>query len=152
MLGEKMSRALKPDAQAFDEIRVRTVPRYKQSGLSGDEWRISAVIEFCRNGKVVHTAHSSSIEYAAYLMAAHHIEACESGRGYFAGEDDACDQEGCTAKATIKAVKKFDYCRDGHKSERPSNQYRLFCDRHSTRGDSSFDDRDDNYDKTILNG
>gem|GEM_PF-6705725 len=38
--------ALRPDAQAFDEIRIVTVPRYKTSGLSGDEWRISAMIQF----------------------------------------------------------------------------------------------------------
>lgn len=39
---------LRPDAQAFDEVRIVTVPRYKQSGLSGDEWRISAAIRLYR--------------------------------------------------------------------------------------------------------
>lgn len=39
---QRKSCALRPDAQAFDEIRIVTVPRYKQSGLSGDEWRIHA--------------------------------------------------------------------------------------------------------------
>jgi hypothetical protein len=47
-------RALRPDAQAFDEVRIVTVPRYKISGLSGDEWRISSHIEFYRKGRKVH--------------------------------------------------------------------------------------------------
>lgn len=25
----------RPDAQAFDEVRIVTIPRYKESGLSG---------------------------------------------------------------------------------------------------------------------
>jgi len=51
---EKYNYALRPDANSFDEIRIRTIPRYKTSGLSGDEWRISMVTEFLRKGKVVH--------------------------------------------------------------------------------------------------
>lgn len=50
-MGDKARRALRPDAQACDEIRIYTVPRYKTSGLSGDEWRISAVTEFYRKGR-----------------------------------------------------------------------------------------------------
>ncbi len=50
-MNERVNRALKPDAQAFDEVRIRTVPRWKESGLSGDEWRISATVEFWRKGK-----------------------------------------------------------------------------------------------------
>jgi hypothetical protein len=44
-------RAQKPDAQAFDEVRIKTVPRYKTSGLSGDEWRISATIQLMLSGQ-----------------------------------------------------------------------------------------------------
>ena len=47
-LGNKIWRDLKPDAQAFDAVRITTVPRYKTSGLSGDEWRISAHVELLR--------------------------------------------------------------------------------------------------------
>lgn len=42
----KVSKAYRPDAQAFDEVRITTVPRWKESELSGDEWRISAKMEF----------------------------------------------------------------------------------------------------------
>jgi hypothetical protein len=32
--------------QNVDEVRIATIPRYKTSDISGDEWRISAKIEF----------------------------------------------------------------------------------------------------------
>ena len=52
-LGDKIHTKIPPDRQAFDEIRIKTEPRYKQSGLSGDEWRISGKIEFMYKGEVV---------------------------------------------------------------------------------------------------
>lgn len=57
-----MNRAYRPDAQAFDEIRIFTVPSYKTSGLSGDEWRISATVEFYRNGILRHTEECFGLE------------------------------------------------------------------------------------------
>lgn len=37
----KFSRTCGPDYSMVDEVVIRTVPRYKESELSGDEWRIS---------------------------------------------------------------------------------------------------------------
>jgi len=62
----KQQRALRPDAQAFDEVRIVTVPRYKTSGMSGDEWRISATIQFMRKGRIVHERGISSVEVEAF--------------------------------------------------------------------------------------
>ena len=31
-----------PDDEWYDEVRIVTVPRYKTSGLSGDEWRFTS--------------------------------------------------------------------------------------------------------------
>jgi hypothetical protein len=111
-------RAYKVDAQAFDEIRIITVPRYKTSGLSGDEWRISATIQFYRNGTLQH---------------------CE---GMF------CDQEGCRNTATVKYRLKNMVCNQCGLAkeidpERP--EVRMFCDEHKQRGDSSLEDADNNY-------
>lgn len=145
MLGEKQRRDLKPDAQPFDKIVIETVPRYKTSGMSGDEWRISATAKFYRKGKMVHEQGCSDVQHAAYLVGSWHMHACDNAIGYFAGERDICDQEGCEEKATVKLVKRFDWCRDGHKSEKPSNAYRLFCDEHKRRGDCGLDDADTNY-------
>jgi len=42
-----------PDRQAYDEVRIITVPRYKNSELSGAEWRISAEVQFLHKGVVI---------------------------------------------------------------------------------------------------
>lgn len=145
-LGEKQTRDLKPDAQAFDEVRVTTVPRYKTSGLSGDEWRISAKIEFMRKGRVVAEEGCRDVEAACRLMAWYYSKACDDGKGFFAGEGDLCDQEGCAETATVTYRKKQDYCREGHPHEiKYTEKVRRFCARHSTRGDCGLDDADDNY-------
>lgn len=150
-LGKKLSRALKPDAQPFDKIVIETIPRYKQSELSGDEWRISAQCTFFRKGKEVHSFGASTVQYAAYLVGARHIEACDDAKGFFAGEDNTCDQEGCSEQATWIHKKKFNY--EKHTGQKNTYQYpefRLFCDRHQRRGDCGIDDADSNYDKSKL--
>lgn len=138
-------RAIKPDAQAFDTIIIKTIPRYKDSYLSGSEWRIHAEIEFYRKGRLIKSTGASNIENACYLVGAKHMEACDNAEGFFAGEGNTCDQEGCSDLASYKMNKKFDFCREGHKSENPSEAYRLFCEKHKNRGDSGFDDADSNY-------
>jgi len=142
-------RALKPDAQAFDEVRIVTVPRYKTSGLSGNEWRISARIELWRKGKKVHEAFAGTVQWACVLAGTTYLRAQDDGLGYFAGEGDICDQEGCAATATNILKLKAEYCRDGHKSNPyehdPRPLVRKFCDRHSTRGDCGLEDSDANY-------
>lgn len=145
-LDTRQTRDLKPDAQAFDEVRVTTMPRYKTSELSGDEWRISAKIEFMRKGRVVATETCRDVETACRLMAWFHSKACGEGKGFFAGEGDLCDQEGCAETATVTYRKKQDYCREGHAHEiKYGEKTRRFCARHSTRGDCGLDDADANY-------
>lgn len=148
----KQSRALKPDAQPFDNIRIRTEPRYKTSGLSGDEWRISAVTEFYRKGKLVHTTHHGNVEYAVRLLDADYINAVEDGKGFFAGEGDCCDQEGCENEASVTYKLKNRFCHEGHKTEamptilgEDAILVRKFCDEHKKRGDCGHEDSDANY-------
>lgn len=145
------SRALKPDAQAFDEIRIITVPRYKDSELSGAEWRISAEMQFYRKGKLIFTDGCSNVENACYLLGAKHMIACDNAMGYFAGEGDICDQEGCSQKATVTYRVKKEFSRDNphewNKEVTDELKIRKFCNRHKTRGDSSFDDSDVNYEE-----
>jgi hypothetical protein len=143
---EKRNRALKPDAQAFDEIRITTVPRYKQSGLSGDEWRISAKIEFIRKGVVRHTDRANDVESAAKFLAWKLAMACDEGKAFFAGEDDICDQEGCAEKSTVTYRLKQSHCdRCAQPGSYQPKSIRKFCDAHKTRGDCGIDDSDSNY-------
>lgn len=138
----KFRRDIRPDAQAFDKIIIETVPRYKTSEMSGDEWRISAEVTFYRKGRPLFRFGASNIEYACRLLDSKLID---NDKQFFGGEEDFCDQEGCENRATVKLKKKFDYCRSGHRSENPSNAYRLFCDDHCKRGDCGLDDADINY-------
>lgn len=139
-------RALKPDAQPFDKIVIDTVPRYKESGMSGDEWRISAEVKFYRKGVEVHGFGCRNVEEATVLLGARLLEACDDAKGFFAGEGHACDQEGCFAEASWRHTLKAKYDRSGNRSEIPEpGEYRLFCDRHKTRGNCGIEDADDNY-------
>lgn len=140
-------RALKPDAQAFDEIRISTVPRFKESDLSGSEWRISAETQFMRNGEVVHETYARDVETAVRLLDYHFLEACDHGKGFFAGEGDICDQEGCSKAATVTLEQISEGCGKCGTTKAPeySRPYRKFCDSHKQRGDSSLDDMDANY-------
>jgi hypothetical protein len=142
---ERINRALKPDAQAFDEIRIFTVPRYKTSGLSGDEWRISARIEFWRKGKLCAEDGARDVESAAKFLAWKLAMACDDGKAYYAGEGDICDQEGCANPATVTLRLRKRFCRDGHEYEPHGIEVRKFCDQHKTRGDCGLDDADVNY-------
>lgn len=143
---DKPSRALRPDAQGFDEVRIVTCPRYKMSGLSGDEWRISTEIKFYRNGELRHSEFYRDIQTACGFAYAEYARACDDGKAYFAGEDEYCDQEGCSAEATHRLDIKTNHCdRCGVAAEHQFPQYRLFCDEHKRRGDCGIDDADRNY-------
>lgn len=145
---KKYHRAYKPDAQAFDEVRFVTIDRFKESEMSGDEWRISVVMQFFRNGKIVHEVQAAgkmenAMAFAGFLYA----RACDDGKGYFAGEDNYCDQEGCPLKATVTYRIKERKCSScGQKEEHyQGNDIAKFCDRHKRRGDSDLTDQDKNY-------
>ena len=141
-------RAIKPDAAAFDEIRIVCVPRYKESELSGSEWRVSYHTEFYRNGNLVfrNDVHTS-LDFAVHLLSHTYLNAIDNGFAMYAGEGDFCDQEGCKNKATVKLVQTKEGCGRCGNVKEPEFQtpYRLFCDRHKVRGDSSIDDADCNY-------
>lgn len=144
----KPERALKPDAQPFDEVRIKTVPRYKTSEFSGDEWRISASIEFLRKGKVVHESSCRNVEVACGLVMAEYYKACDDGKGHFEGEENLCDQEGCSESATVTYRLKREYSRDRpHEWNMAIDDLRVrkFCKKHEKRGDAAFDDSDENY-------
>ena len=150
----KLRRAVRPDAQAFDEIRITTLSRYKTSGLSGDEWRISANIEFMRKGKVITSSIASDVAGAARNLSFLYEKAVEEHANY-AGEEAFCDQEGCQNKGTVTYIVKKMVCpRCGEKKDWPNlstpdkeqtAHIRCFCMEHACRGDCGIDDADSNY-------
>jgi hypothetical protein len=136
-------RARRVNQQRFDEVTIRTVPRYKTSSLSGDEWRFSAVGEIKYKGRLVwEDTHSSVPEMLAEAARVVHSEG-------FAPPitDDLCDQEGC-AEPWVNVYKiKKQYCAHcGHGEEPYTDELvRKFCVRHSQRGNCSREDSQENY-------
>lgn len=150
MENKKINYALRPDANGFDEIRLKIVPRFKESELSGSEWRTSAIMEFYRKGELKHTSScGGKIEYAAGLVYARLLEAQDNGLGYYAGDGIHCDQEGCSNKAKYLMKIKKEYCvgggNCGAEKKSYSDKYRCFCEKHKTRGDQGLEDNDSNY-------
>jgi hypothetical protein len=91
-----MNRANRPNHQAFDEVRIKTVPRWKESELSGDEYRISAVIEFYIKGKMIHSRSWNRVETALQFGDWSWLDFAESGFASTKVEaQNLCDQEGC---------------------------------------------------------
>lgn len=149
-LDDGASRALRPDAQAFDEVRIVTVPRYKTSELSGDEWRISAEIKFYRNGELKHTESFGDVKTACGFAYAEYVSASDDGKAYFAGEGEFCDQEGCSSTVTTRLEINTNHCnRCGVAAEHQFPAYRMFCDKHKRRGNCGIDDSDRNYENIV---
>lgn len=136
------------DYQPIDEVRFVTVPRYKTSGLSGDEWRISAKIQYMKKGVVVYERScrniDSALRYADWWL----TEWLENGN-YSAGRSEhQCDQEGCSERATVAYRLKKLYDRSsGNASEPHRPTVACFCERHKTRGDCGLEDADNNYER-----
>lgn len=144
-LGEPVRRATRPDAQAFDEVRIVTIPRYKQSGMSGDEWRISAEVQFWRKGILRYSVQHGNIETACGCVYFDLMKAVDDGKAYFAGEDNFCDQEGCLREAVISVQLKQCFCPEGHRTDPIRTTIRKFCEQHKVRGDCGLEDADNNY-------
>lgn len=143
----------------YDEVRMSTVPRYKQSGLSGDEWRHHVEIEFLRKGVVLKSKgfHSLKDALAAapgilfyYAPADDDAELVKAKQADF---DSLCFQPSCANKATVEYRLKKEYCNvaphdGGHDTH--GDTRRRFCDKHKTRGDCGFEDSDMNYETVPL--
>lgn len=137
-------RARKPDQQAFDEVVIRTVPRYKESSLFGSEWHISAITELRYNGSVLFQATYHNVEGAI-----RDLQSFATGVTTKAHESDLCDQEGCSEPSDVVYKLKKTFCDMGN----PHDPYELcktpmvrkFCKGHSRRGDCGLQDADDNY-------
>jgi len=145
-IDSKYRRALKPDAQAFDKIELVTVPRYKESNLSGNEWRISIMVRMYRKGNLIYENFAGhKMEDAVNYIAWKYAEATDSGKGLYCGEGRFCDQEGCSNEATVVYQLKKEFCDRGHENEPAQPTIRLFCDEHKKRGDCGLEDADENY-------
>ena len=156
-LTDRVSYQRHHDDDYIDEIRIRIVPRYKTSGLSGDEWRIAARVELLRKGHVLLTRSYRDPKTAAdalpWLMQTASEE--EDFQRLDPKIDEAlCFQPGCAEPAVAEYELKKEYCRycaspqadGGHGRPAVFAHTRVkFCQRHLRRGDCGFQDSDINY-------
>jgi len=149
---KRISYRAHPDWEGYDEITIKVVPRYKTSGLSGDEWRIHAVLTVKRKGEVVLERPFHDIERAMkYLPWVVEVEMVENGthkRGLFGHYEDEYAQPGCAEKPVnhYRLKKLYTKRGEGPLPDSDFTEYRrAFCARHSTRGDCGLEDADSNY-------
>lgn len=137
------------DFESFDRITLEVVPRYKTSGLSGDEWRQHVQVQFWFKGQVVHETGFRDMEAALMLTPAEWIRAQEPiPEQVIKLERDACDQPSCTEKAVGRFALKRRTDRQGNfldEKDQHFGAYRQFCKKHLRRGDCSREDSDENY-------
>jgi hypothetical protein len=138
--------------ESFDEVTFRVVPRYKTSGMSGDEWRVCTVVELKRKGTLIY-----SRSYGRLSDAAAHFpwllrtvlegpsEDIPNWMPQINRDRKLCHQPGCAEKATrVYQLKKL-FSREGYEGESSVPLLRGFCERHKTRGDCGLEDADRNY-------
>jgi len=148
----------------FDEVTIRCVERYKQSGLSGDEWRFSYVVQFKRKGVVMHEDAWNTLKSALLGIGGASLAASDRPMGIEweekTGEPDSewCGQPGCPNRWT-KVYQRVCHYVDGYDvtSQRsgaydPVSEKMVplasvigFCSKHWRRGDANLNDRDSNY-------
>ena len=139
-----------PDDERFDEIHISVVERWKESELSGDEWRFSYLAEIKHKGEIIIRITASTLDWLLKGL---------QWRIQIAGEKsefdphawdrtrDKCDQPGCANVATIFYQLKKDYSRQGDELVDKGNikYYRQFCPNHKRRGDCGLSDSAQNY-------
>lgn len=142
------------DSGWYDRVELDIVPRYKTSGLSGDEWRTSVRARWYFKGLLVgEEFFGRDIDRAlSYLP---HVIAVASDNGasseWLAHEKKKCDQPGCSddAVARFKIKRHTSECGEYlHPDETQySDSFRQFCKQHLRRGDCGREDADDNYER-----
>lgn len=143
------------DDDWFDEVTLQIRERWKTSGLSGDEWRFSYVVQFKRKGVVLHEKSWTKFQWAMLGMGGALLQASDRPMGIEwkqkTGEKSTewCAQPGCKAKWTVlyRRLKTFENGHDvtAHRSEVLGVPVIGFCQQHRTRGDCGLNDADRNY-------
>lgn len=147
-LGDRLWHKRLRDFESFDRITFEVKPRYKTSGLSGDEWRQHVEVTFWFKGEAVHHVGYRDMQAALMLAPGEWIRAQEPiPERVIELEKDACDQPSCPKKAVGRFKLKRETARQGEWIETPDGfeHYRKFCAQHIRRGDSSREDCDENY-------
>lgn len=148
------------DDEIVDEVQMRTVPRFKTSGMSGDEWRTSVTTLLLRKGQVVaersYPSMQAACEHLAWFKRTWREDSTENDDAVWAEvlrvEDRTCHQPGCDERSSVvyELLKQYDLRTGavlvGHANEADViRKLRSFCAIHAERGDCGLEDADVNY-------
>lgn len=146
---QKPSHKRLPEFESFDRIEFRVVPRYKMSGLSGDEWRQHVQVDFYFKGEKVHETGFRDMQAALMMTGAEWMKATSPiPMRVIEIERAKCDQASCANDAVGKYLLKRETSDRGDYIDPATiygRSYRQFCKRHAQRGDCSREDSDSNY-------
>ena len=142
------------DDEVYDRITIEIVPRYKTSGLSGNEWRISVLVKLYRKGSLIAERSWNKLQWALACLPAWIAEVGDQGFGgkefNHKADEQKCAQPGCSEPGSIEYRLKGQYCQvaphDGPHQPK-FDLRRRFCQRHAIRGDAGFEDSDQNYEQ-----
>jgi hypothetical protein len=152
MSEKKWFRPRLDDDKFIDAITIETVPRFKTSGMSGDEWRTSVLCIAYRKGRRIKERTVGDIAYAQQMMATNDWWTDDEAIPEPRMAEDLCDQPGCAEPWTVLYRRVKEGCgrcgsrRDAYEG---TDYAQAFCERHAHRGDSSLSDSDDNYEPVI---
>ena len=141
-----------PDDERFDSVTIDCVERWKESDLSGDEWRFEYRVRFYRKGHVIIERSFSRMHQAlAYLPS---LPMSTGGKDFNTAawklSQQLCDQPGCSSEPVVFYLRKRRYSTGGYELKREGgDEYRQFCARHKNRGDCALDDAEQNYDEIL---
>ncbi len=137
-----------PEAERFDSVTVDIAERWKESELSGDEWRFSYVVTFWRHGDPIAQVSGPSVE-KALIVAAYEFPRIEveGAKGYMGDLSAYCCQPGCPNPWEVlkHPITRYERYSGANTGPYEPNDVRAFCDRHRDRGDCALDDADRNY-------
>ena len=147
----KPHHVMHPDDERFDRLTIDIVPRWKESELSGDEYRFNYEGGFWRKGELI--VKTTTSRMSDILTAIPMLFGSYPADGHTFDEDawnrtlDKCDQPGCDLVATVFYELKKHYTKNGQELLKQGwdRQYRQFCENHKNRGDAGLDDADHNY-------
>lgn len=145
------------DFEPIDDVRMFVDPRWKDSWLSGDEWRQAFIAELRFKGELIDTVRSRKLEDISLKVLSismqHTPDGCLCGTSEAADkmlkrERETCDQPGCAEEPSHFMVLIDEYSGCGEKlapRDYEWNRFRQFCHKHKERGDCGLEDADRNY-------
>lgn len=145
------------DFEPIDRIELKVIPRYKDSDLSGSEWRTSVLVQFFFKDQLLFEEQFHTMDQAILMLGGEWLYKTNPiPDKVLKMEDHCCDQPGCSDAALPKKhYLTVEYSSRGErldivKTTESRPIYRRFCERHSTRGDGSYEDSDSNYTSTFI--